>query len=103
MLNECQLPLMVQLDPDDKLPPIHMKLFYYRVIQINFLQTGFALVEVGSVSMKNTKNILTKNLFDACIGALTFYLFGYAFAYGEDNRYIGNISKSKNVLIGKKP
>eukprot|EP00116_Pleurobrachia_bachei_P012931 sb/3473193/ len=54
-----------------------------------FMQSGFALVEVGSVSMKNTKNILTKNLFDACIGALTFYLFGYAFAYGENNRYIG--------------
>ena len=50
--------------------------------------------------MKNTKNILTKNLFDACIGALTFYLFGYAFAYGEQNRYIGNVA-SENIFIGK--
>jgi hypothetical protein len=27
-------------------------------------------------------NILLKNILDACVGALGFYLFGYAFAYG---------------------
>ncbi|KAL5246906.1 hypothetical protein ACHWQZ_G018946 [Mnemiopsis leidyi] len=53
------------------------------------MQAGFALVEVGSVRMKNTKNILIKNMLDACIGALSFWLIGYAFAFGENNRFIG--------------
>jgi len=54
-----------------------------------WMQAGFALVEVGSVSMKNTKNILVKNLMDACIGCISFYLIGYAFAFGGNNGFIG--------------
>ena len=46
-------------------------------------QSGFALVEVGTVSMKNTKNILTKNMLDACIGALSFWLVGFGLAFGK--------------------
>ena len=55
-------------------------------------QAGFALVEVGSVRMKNTKNILIKNMLDACIGALSFWLIGYAFAFGTNNSFIGEIT-----------
>jgi ammonia channel protein AmtB len=58
-------------------------------------QAGFALVEVGSVRMKNTKNILTKNLLDPCISALSFWIIGYAFAFGDDNRFIGEGKKKK--------
>ena len=34
-----------------------------------FMQCGFALLEAGTVRAKNTKNILLKNLLDACLGA----------------------------------
>ena len=54
-------------------------------------QTGFALVEVGNVRMKNTKNILMKNMLDACVGAISFWLIGYAFAFGKDNAFIGEL------------
>ena len=37
-----------------------------------FMQVGFALLEVGSVSIRNTKNTLFKNLLDVCCGAVTF-------------------------------
>ena len=47
-----------------------------------FMQVGFALLEVGSVSIRNTKNTLFKNLLDVCCGAVSFYLFGYGFLYG---------------------
>ena len=42
-----------------------------------FMQCGFALLEAGTVRAKNTKNILMKNLLDACIGALIWWSIGY--------------------------
>ena len=57
---------------------------------IFLMQSGFALVECGSVRHKNSRNILIKNLLDACIGANAFWLFGYGFAFGEPNKgFIG--------------
>eukprot|EP00640_Fibrocapsa_japonica_P001704 CAMPEP_0113935380 /NCGR_PEP_ID=MMETSP1339-20121228/2540_1 /TAXON_ID=94617 /ORGANISM="Fibrocapsa japonica" /LENGTH=469 /DNA_ID=CAMNT_0000937511 /DNA_START=106 /DNA_END=1515 /DNA_ORIENTATION=- /assembly_acc=CAM_ASM_000762 len=56
----------------------------FGAILVFFMQTGFAMLEVGSVSVKNTKNILIKNIFDASIGAISFWLLGYGFAFGED-------------------
>ena len=44
------------------------------------LQAGFSMVEAGSVRMKNTKNILLKNFLDAAIGAIIWWLWGYALA-----------------------
>lgn len=52
---------------------------------IFFMQTGFALLECGSVRQKNSQSILIKNLFDACVGAIGFWLVGYAFAFGSPN------------------
>ena len=49
-------------------------------VLVFFMQSGFALLEAGSVRAKNTKNILMKNLLDACIGALVFWAFGYSLA-----------------------
>ncbi|GAB0491352.1 hypothetical protein MMPV_002605 [Pyropia vietnamensis] len=47
------------------------------------MQTGFAMLTAGSVRSKNTKNVLLKNVLDACVGAIAYYLFGFAFAYGD--------------------
>ena len=41
-------------------------------------------LSVGAVRAKNAKNIILKILLDACFGALAFYIFGFAFAYGGD-------------------
>merc|ERR1719454_968190 len=49
------------------------------------MQAGFALLEAGSVSAKNSTNILFKNLLDACISGISFYACGYAFAFGDPN------------------
>ncbi|CAM9785880.1 unnamed protein product, partial [Ectocarpus sp. 12 AP-2014] len=40
--------------------------------------------QVGSVSIKNTRNILIKNIGDACIGAVCWWLVGHGIAFGED-------------------
>jgi Amt family ammonium transporter len=56
------------------------------------MQAGFATLSAGSIRQKNVKNILLKNLLDACCGALSWYFIGYGFAYpGTDtgNAFIG--------------
>ena len=59
---------------------------------IFLMQAGFATLSAGSIRQKNVKNILLKNLLDACMGALTWYFIGYGFAYdidGSPNAFIG--------------
>ena len=57
-------------------------------------QAGFALVEAGFVRSKNTRNILLKNLMDACISAIIWWAVGFGIAYGDEG------SPSGNVFIG---
>ena len=65
----------------------------YSGLLVFFMQAGFAMLETGAVSSKNAKNILTKNLLDACIGALIWWCVGYGIAYdGNDNAFIGTIT-----------
>jgi Amt family ammonium transporter len=54
------------------------------------MQAGFAMLCAGSIRAKNVKNILLKNLLDACGGAIGFFTVGYAFAY--DSNTSGNTS-----------
>ena len=45
-----------------------------------FMQCGFALLEAGTVRAKNTKNILLKNLLDASVGAVIWWVCGFMIA-----------------------
>lgn len=58
------------------------------------MQAGFAMLCAGSVRQKNVKNIMLKNLLDACGGAIGFFTIGFAFAYGDpdpdDKTFIGS-------------
>lgn len=54
------------------------------------MQLGFAMLCAGSVRAKNTMNIMLTNVLDAATGGISYYLFGYAFAYGQpSNAFIG--------------
>ena len=53
------------------------------------MQSGFALLEAGTVRYKNYQNVLLKNCLDACIGVIVWWAFGYAIAYGEGNGFFG--------------
>lgn len=56
------------------------------------MQLGFAMLCAGSVRAKNALNIMLTNVVDAVVGSLSFYLFGFAFAFGEgarSNPFIG--------------
>jgi Amt family ammonium transporter len=64
---------------------------------IFLMQAGFATLSAGSIRQKNVKNILLKNLLDACMGALTWYFVGYGFAYDFNNGVDGH---EANGFIG---
>ena len=49
------------------------------------MQAGFAMLCAGSVRAKNAKNIMLKNLLDACGAALGFFALGWGFAYGGED------------------
>ncbi|KAJ6711058.1 AMMONIUM TRANSPORTER [Salix koriyanagi] len=54
------------------------------------MQLGFAMLCAGSVRAKNTMNIMLTNVLDAATGGLFYYLFGFAFAFGNpSNGFIG--------------
>ncbi|XP_052186504.1 ammonium transporter 1 member 2-like [Diospyros lotus] len=57
------------------------------------MQLGFAMLCAGSVRAKNTMNIMLTNVLDAAAGGLSYYLFGFAFAFGSSsNGFIGHHS-----------
>eukprot|EP00554_Chaetoceros_debilis_P006031 CAMPEP_0194072486 /NCGR_PEP_ID=MMETSP0149-20130528/222_1 /TAXON_ID=122233 /ORGANISM="Chaetoceros debilis, Strain MM31A-1" /LENGTH=481 /DNA_ID=CAMNT_0038752377 /DNA_START=85 /DNA_END=1530 /DNA_ORIENTATION=- len=55
---------------------------------IFMMQCGFAMLCAGSVRQKNVKNIMLKNLLDACGGALGYYAVGFGVAY-EGGTFLG--------------
>ncbi len=50
-------------------------------VLVILMQAGFALVEVGLNSSKNTVNILAKNLLDFSLGIVLFFGVGYGLMY----------------------
>ncbi|XP_063223199.1 putative ammonium transporter 1 [Bacillus rossius redtenbacheri] len=58
-------------------------------IVVSLMQCGFACLEAGSVRSKNATNIIMKNVFDMLIGAVAYWLVGYAIAYGDGNAVLG--------------
>ena len=57
---------------------------------IFLMQAGYALIEGGAVRKKNRNAMLIKNLFNGCIAAVAFWLFGYGFGFGTPSYFVGH-------------
>ncbi|KAJ3678534.1 hypothetical protein LUZ60_002337 [Juncus effusus] len=54
------------------------------------MQIGFAMLCAGAVQRKNAINVMLTNVLDAATGAISYYLFGFAFAFGQpSNAFVG--------------
>jgi len=54
------------------------------------MQSGFGLLEIGSITPGNEVNVMLKNVVDVLYGALAFYFVGYGIAYGyPSNGFMG--------------
>ncbi|MCS7032109.1 MAG: hypothetical protein NZL92_11350, partial [Gloeomargarita sp. SKYG116] len=54
-----------------------------------FMNAGFAMVESGFCRQKNAVNILSKNLIVFAVSTLAFWIFGFAFMFGDGNDFAG--------------
>ncbi len=62
-------------------------------ILVFFMQAGFGMLEAGFVRVKNTTNILMKNVLDASIGGVVWWAVGFGFAFGaSQGGFIGGHS-----------
>ncbi|MDH5719274.1 MAG: ammonium transporter [Spirochaetia bacterium] len=56
-------------------------ILFISAVLVFFMQAGFAMVESGLNSSKNTVNILFKNLMDVSFGVIFFWFIGYGLMY----------------------
>eukprot|EP01064_Diplonema_japonicum_P004118 TRINITY_DN12702_c0_g1_i1.p1 TRINITY_DN12702_c0_g1~~TRINITY_DN12702_c0_g1_i1.p1 ORF type:complete len:476 (+),score=75.76 TRINITY_DN12702_c0_g1_i1:53-1480(+) len=68
------------------------------MILVFFMQSGFAMLEAGTVRRMNVSNILFKNAFDPVLAAVVWWICGWGFAMGHDASGIG--SDTVNGFIG---
>jgi len=52
------------------------------------MQTGFSLLESGSVRRKNQVSIILKNCCDPLFSGIAFWLFGYGLSLTSDTNYV---------------
>ena len=59
---------------------------------------------IGAIQAKSVKSVCLKNLMDVCAGGVGYFLFGYAFAYGDPQSCdsAGICSSTGNPFIGSR-
>jgi Amt family ammonium transporter len=62
-----------------------------------FMQAGFALVETGFTRTKNVAHTMMMNMMVFCIGAIGYWLVGFAFQFGAVNQAYAAVSRVGTV------
>lgn len=65
---------------------------FLAAILVLFMQAGFAMLEVGLNSAKNTINILYKNVMDCSLGMLLFFIIGFGLMYPGSYPHEGDLN-----------
>ncbi len=70
------------LSVDEVAYSIDNLILFLSAVLVLFMQAGFAMVEAGFNSAKNTVNIMFKNIIDLASGVFFYFLIGYSLMYG---------------------
>src|SRR5512147_3144582 len=65
-----------------------------------FMQAGFALVETGFTRNKNVAHTMLMNMMVFCIGAIGYWLTGFAFQFGAVNAAYPEVARA-GVIAGE--
>src|SRR5215204_6790148 len=65
-----------------------------------FMQAGFALVETGFTRNKNVAHTMLMNMMVFCIGAIGYWLTGFAFQFGAVNAAYPEVARV-GVIAGE--
>lgn len=68
------------MNANEQLPDLIWMLLCTALVML--MQAGFCCLESGLARAKNRVNVAIKNLFDFCIAAVVFWLFGFALMFG---------------------
>ena len=71
--------------PDDLATATNIMWTFITGFLVFFMQAGFALVETGFTRSKNVAHTMMMNMMVFCIGALGYWLVGFAFQFGGVN------------------
>jgi len=64
------------------------------------MQTGFLLLEVGSVRAEHAKAICVKNACDFLVVTFAWLIFGYPFAFGSSGGFLGDLTSPECGAFG---
>ncbi len=84
MVAEEAAEAVAPVDPTELSYTMNTLFMFLCAVLVLFMQAGFAMVEVGLNSAKNTINILAKNLLDLAVGVLLYLFVGYGIMYPGD-------------------
>lgn len=62
---------------------------FIAAVLVIFMQAGFALLEAGSVRMKNAGHVAGKTILSFGVASIAFWAFGFAFGFGNGNGFFG--------------
>jgi Amt family ammonium transporter len=74
----------------DIINPVNTMWVLVTAFLVFFMQAGFMALEAGFARSRETVNVLLECVVDTCLAGILYYLFGFAFQFGEGNGLIGH-------------
>ena len=94
---------VVAFDAADSAYTINTLIMFICAVLVLFMQAGFAMVEVGLNSAKNTVNILAKNVMDLSVGVILFLFVGFGLMYPGDWLVDGYLGEPASFVARDNP
>ncbi len=68
---------------------INMAFVFIAAVLVILMQAGFALLEAGSVRMKNAGHVAGKTILSFGVASIAFWALGFGFGFGNGNGFFG--------------